>query len=154
MLFIVSSDSGGPLTVVGSDGKPILVGVDSFASKAGCELGFVSFPNQFSSFYLKSFSLQPIGFTRVTSFIPWIELITGITFSVPPPTTLPPTTLPPTTPTPKYLCPLISGVFRDPANCAKFYVCALNIPTSVTCPLGSKFNPATEVCDFNFFNCL
>lgn len=47
-------DSGGPLTVQ-SNGQSLLVGVASFVSKFGCDQGI------------------PNGFTRVSSFIPWIE---------------------------------------------------------------------------------
>ncbi|EDV40762.1 uncharacterized protein Dana_GF10668 [Drosophila ananassae] len=45
-----SGDSGGPLAVNG-----VQVGVVSFGSSAGCEKGY------------------PNGFTRITSFIPWIQ---------------------------------------------------------------------------------
>lgn len=47
-------DNGGPLTVQ-SEGSPLLVGVISFIANAGCELGY------------------PVGFTRVTNYISWIQ---------------------------------------------------------------------------------
>lgn len=47
-------DSGGPLAVQ-SNGKIILVGVAAFVSAEGCEVGY------------------PTGFTRVSSFLPWIQ---------------------------------------------------------------------------------
>lgn len=51
---ICKSDSGGPLTVM-RDGQRTLIGIASFVSGVGCEMGF------------------PTGFTRVTSFVPWIR---------------------------------------------------------------------------------
>lgn len=45
---------GGPLTTV-VDGKTILIGIVSFGAKDGCELAY------------------PAGFTRVTSFLDWIQ---------------------------------------------------------------------------------
>lgn len=51
---ICKSDSGGPLTVM-RDGQRILIGIASFVSGVGCEMGI------------------PTGFTRVTSFVPWIQ---------------------------------------------------------------------------------
>ncbi|KAI5636488.1 trypsin domain-containing protein [Phthorimaea operculella] len=51
---ICTGDSGGPLTIRDQD-RDILIGVTSFMSTNGCEFG------------------QPSVFTRVTSFIPWIQ---------------------------------------------------------------------------------
>ncbi|KAJ8719671.1 hypothetical protein PYW08_011846 [Mythimna loreyi] len=47
-------DSGGPLTV-NRGGRPILIGVTSFGSARGCQVGF------------------PAAFARVTSFASWIN---------------------------------------------------------------------------------
>nr|AAF71516.1 AiC5 chymotrypsinogen [Agrotis ipsilon] len=47
-------DSGGPLTVVRS-GRPILIGITSFGSARGCQVG------------------SPAAFARVTSFAAWIN---------------------------------------------------------------------------------
>ncbi|EDW72973.1 uncharacterized protein Dwil_GK16890 [Drosophila willistoni] len=52
-----SGDSGGPLVL--SD-EPIIVGLTSFGSSAGCEKNY------------------PVGFTRVTSYLDWIVAKTGI----------------------------------------------------------------------------
>ncbi|KAJ8719269.1 hypothetical protein PYW08_011444 [Mythimna loreyi] len=49
-----SGDSGGPLAV-SSAGARVLIGVTSFGSSCGCQVGF------------------PSGFARVTSFMPWIQ---------------------------------------------------------------------------------
>ena len=50
-------DSGGPLVLESSN---VQIGVTSFASVAGCTVG------------------DPAGFTRITSFLPWIRAYTGI----------------------------------------------------------------------------
>ncbi|KAG8233806.1 hypothetical protein J437_LFUL008026 [Ladona fulva] len=55
-----NGDSGGPLVLTGSDGVMIEVGIVSFGAAAGCEQGY------------------PAAFTRVTSFLEWIETNTGI----------------------------------------------------------------------------
>ncbi|XP_070141399.1 serine protease 1-like [Drosophila kikkawai] len=52
---ICSGDSGGPLALDGT-----LIGVTSFGSADGCELGY------------------PAGFTRVTSYLDWIKLNSGV----------------------------------------------------------------------------
>ena len=43
-----------------SDGRFTQVGIVSFGSSAGCEVGY------------------PAGFTRVTGFLAWISALTGI----------------------------------------------------------------------------
>ena len=53
-------DIGSPLVVQESDGIFTLVGIVSFGAAAGCTLGF------------------PVCFARVTSFLIWISLNTGI----------------------------------------------------------------------------
>ncbi|XP_014100179.2 serine protease 1-like [Bactrocera oleae] len=52
-----SGDSGGPLVLASSK---VLVGVTSFSSNEGCSLGY------------------PAAFTRLTSYLDWIEQETGI----------------------------------------------------------------------------
>ncbi|XP_055846066.1 chymotrypsin BI-like [Episyrphus balteatus] len=51
-----SGDSGGPLVLKGTD---TLVGVTSYGSSYGCEVG------------------HPSGFSRVTSYLSWIKEISG-----------------------------------------------------------------------------
>lgn len=58
-----TGDSGGPLTILGSNGERVLAGVVKAASSGGCELGF------------------PVIFTRVHSFLDWIEAKSGIKIS-------------------------------------------------------------------------
>ncbi|CAO1432879.1 unnamed protein product [Diamesa tonsa] len=53
-------DSGGPLRILRSNGTPVLVGVVSYGAAAGCELNY------------------PAVFTRVHSFLDWIQTKTGI----------------------------------------------------------------------------
>lgn len=53
-------DSGGPLAIVENNIRT-LVGVTSFISGRGCGAG------------------DPTGFTRVASFLPWINAVTNIT---------------------------------------------------------------------------
>jgi secreted trypsin-like serine protease len=53
---MLQGDSGGPLAHFDSNGVPTLIGIVSFGSSAGCELGY------------------PSGYTRITSFLSWIEL--------------------------------------------------------------------------------
>jgi len=53
-----SGDSGGPLVFLVGDVYN-QVGIVSFGSAAGCQLGY------------------PVGFTRVTSYLNWIESSTG-----------------------------------------------------------------------------
>jgi len=53
---ICSGDSGGPLAL-----DDVLIGVTSFGAKDGCEIG------------------APAGFTRVTSYLDWIEANSGVT---------------------------------------------------------------------------
>ncbi|XP_069702007.1 brachyurin-like [Periplaneta americana] len=55
-----SGDSGGPLVHLESSGVYTEVGIVSFGAAAGCELGY------------------PAAFTRVTSYLDWIETNTGI----------------------------------------------------------------------------
>uniref|UniRef100_A0A6P4ET80 trypsin n=1 Tax=Drosophila rhopaloa TaxID=1041015 RepID=A0A6P4ET80_DRORH len=52
---ICSGDSGGPLAL-----DNVLIGVTSFGSKDGCEIG------------------APAGFTRVTSYLDWIKTNSGV----------------------------------------------------------------------------
>ncbi|XP_055910850.1 uncharacterized protein LOC129945216 [Eupeodes corollae] len=52
-----SGDSGGPLVVEGTD---TLIGVTSYGSSYGCEIGY------------------PAGFSRVTSFLDWIKETSGL----------------------------------------------------------------------------
>lgn len=54
-----NGDSGGPLTIAEAGGR-LQIGVVSFGSGAGCELGF------------------PSGFARVTSFRQWIQTTSQI----------------------------------------------------------------------------
>jgi len=53
-------DSGGPLVFPEDDGLYTEVGIASFVHSSGCEAGF------------------PAAFTRVTSYLDWIETNTGI----------------------------------------------------------------------------
>jgi len=55
-----NGDSGGPLSDVSADGIFNQIGVVSFGSSLGCQVGF------------------PAGFSRVTSYLGWISSITGI----------------------------------------------------------------------------
>ncbi|KAL7011973.1 hypothetical protein ACKWTF_014540 [Chironomus riparius] len=55
-----SGDSGGPLVTEIAVGQKTLVGVVSFGAELGCTLGY------------------PLVFTRVTSYLDWIEANTGI----------------------------------------------------------------------------
>jgi secreted trypsin-like serine protease len=57
---MLQGDSGGPLVYLEEDGRFTEVGIVSFGSRAGCEKGY------------------PTGFTRVTSYLDWIESNTGI----------------------------------------------------------------------------
>lgn len=52
--FYLQGDSGGPL-IITTDEKPIIVGIVSFGRSIGCEKGY------------------PAVFTRVTSYLKWIE---------------------------------------------------------------------------------
>ena len=52
-------DSGGPLTILHS-GRQVQVGIVSFGSDSGCQLGY------------------PTAFARITSFHDWIQTNTGI----------------------------------------------------------------------------
>ncbi|KAG5667509.1 hypothetical protein PVAND_015488 [Polypedilum vanderplanki] len=53
-------DSGGPLVTEIAPGRNVLVGIVSFGAESGCTLG------------------HPLVFTRVASYLDWIEKITGI----------------------------------------------------------------------------
>merc|ERR1711973_572355 len=55
-----NGDSGGPLEYLYEDGKYRQIGITSFGSGFGCEIG------------------MPAAFTRVASFLEWIETHTGI----------------------------------------------------------------------------
>jgi secreted trypsin-like serine protease len=57
---LLQGDNGGPSVYLESDGTYTQVGIVSFVSAAGCQLG------------------HPAGFTRVTSYLSWIESNTGI----------------------------------------------------------------------------
>jgi secreted trypsin-like serine protease len=62
-LFCVVVDSGGPLeSLLG--GEYNQVGTVSFGAEAGCELEY------------------PVGFTRVTSYLGWIETNTGVSLQL------------------------------------------------------------------------
>jgi secreted trypsin-like serine protease len=58
--LLLQGDSGGPLVYLESDGIYTEVGIVSFGSSAGCQKGY------------------PAVFTRVTSYLSWIESNTGI----------------------------------------------------------------------------
>lgn len=55
-----NGDSGGPLIAQLTDGSFVEVGIVSFGSTTGCEIGW------------------PAVFTRVTSYLQWIQSVTGI----------------------------------------------------------------------------
>ncbi|KAJ8711033.1 hypothetical protein PYW07_008275 [Mythimna separata] len=57
-----NSDLGGPLVHVGADGVPTLIGISSFFSSRGCDLG------------------SPTGFHRPGAFLLWFKEVTGIDF--------------------------------------------------------------------------
>ena len=57
---VCSGDSGGPLNHREADGRYKQIGVTSFVSSGGCE------------------NKLPHGFTRMTSFLDWVETNTGI----------------------------------------------------------------------------
>lgn len=57
--FVFQGDSGGPLVYI-ANGVHTQVGIVSFGSRDGCQLGY------------------PVGFTRVTSYLNWIQSVTGI----------------------------------------------------------------------------
>lgn len=57
--FLWQGDSGGPLTVT-INGAEVEIGIVSFGSSRGCNLGY------------------PSAFTRVTSYLEWISDRTGI----------------------------------------------------------------------------
>ena len=61
--LVLQGDSGGPVVIQESDGVFTLVGIVSFVTPAGCQLGF------------------PVGFARVTSFLNWISSATGLSFN-------------------------------------------------------------------------
>ena len=63
ILIIISGDSGGPLRLLRSDGTIVLAGVVSYGAAAGCELDY------------------PAVFTRVHSFLDWIQAKSGIQIS-------------------------------------------------------------------------
>jgi secreted trypsin-like serine protease len=56
----LQGDSGGPLVYQQTDGAFTQVGIVSFGSAAGCQLGY------------------PAAFTRVTSYLSWISSNTAI----------------------------------------------------------------------------
>jgi len=56
-----NGDSGSPLNYREEDGRLVTIGLSSFGSSAGCESGF------------------PKGFTRISSYIDWIEEHSGTT---------------------------------------------------------------------------
>ena len=57
---VCSGDSGGPLNYRQADNSYLQIGVTSFVSSGGCE------------------DKLPHGFTRMTSFLGWVEGNTGI----------------------------------------------------------------------------
>lgn len=56
-----NGDSGGPLAIRTKEG-PVIVGLTSFGIALGCEVGF------------------PGVFTRVTSYLDWIEEVSGVSY--------------------------------------------------------------------------
>jgi len=60
---VLQGDSGGPLLLM-LGGVYNQVGIVSFGAVEGCELEY------------------PVGFTRVTSYLNWIETNTGISLSL------------------------------------------------------------------------
>lgn len=46
-----------------------------------------------------------------------------------------------------FICPG-DGIYKDPADCSKFYICLAGNPSSFDCPNGLQFNDAIEVCDW------
>lgn len=56
-------DSGGPFTVPDNLSRPVIIGLTSFGISLGCELGY------------------PSVFTRITSYLDWISLASGIEIS-------------------------------------------------------------------------
>jgi secreted trypsin-like serine protease len=61
--FVLQGDSGGPLVIL-IDGVYNQVGIVSFGADKGCELEL------------------PAAFTRVTSYLSWIESNTGISLQL------------------------------------------------------------------------
>jgi secreted trypsin-like serine protease len=60
---VLQGDNGGPVVNLESSGLYTLVGIVSFGSKYGCLYGY------------------PVAFTRVTSYVNWIQSYTGITIA-------------------------------------------------------------------------
>ncbi|XP_065160302.1 brachyurin-like [Atheta coriaria] len=60
---ICAGDSGGPLVTYDSAGEATQVGIVSFVAARGCTLGL------------------PSGYIRVSSALPWIERVTGLSFN-------------------------------------------------------------------------
>jgi len=58
--FLFQGDSGGPLVFREDDDRDTEVGIVSFGSSSGCEAGY------------------PAVFTRVTSYLDWIQTNTGV----------------------------------------------------------------------------
>jgi secreted trypsin-like serine protease len=58
--MLLQGDSGGPLVLKEDDGRYTEVGIVSFGHVNGCEFGY------------------PVAFTRITSYLDWIETKTGI----------------------------------------------------------------------------
>jgi hypothetical protein len=58
--LVLQGDSGGPLVYLESDGLYTEVGIVSFGAAPGCQQGY------------------PIAFTRVSSYLSWISLKTGV----------------------------------------------------------------------------
>jgi chymotrypsin len=56
-----NGDSGGPLVITESDGLPTEVGIVSFGVSLGCESGW------------------PAAFTRLTTYLDWLETNAGVT---------------------------------------------------------------------------
>ncbi|XP_059476708.1 brachyurin-like [Neocloeon triangulifer] len=58
---VCNGDSGGPLTVVDTDGLPTQIGLVSFGSSVSCMIGY------------------PQAYTRLTSYLDWLVTKTGVT---------------------------------------------------------------------------
>lgn len=62
-------------------------------------------------------------------------------------TNSPATTAATESPISQFVCPS-DGVFRDPKNCSKFYVCSGTSAFDFTCPNGLMFDLKTNTCNW------